>query len=102
MDPLYEKYAARGFEIIGMNMERTSGKLTPEGYAEVNQKAAAYIQKAGHKWIQATQQSIERFAQETINVNVYPTCILIDRDGKVLSREARGQTLASLLAKHLP
>jgi thiol-disulfide isomerase/thioredoxin len=102
MDPLYEKYAARGFEIIGMNMERTSGKLTPEGYAEVNQKAAAYIQKAGHKWIQATQQSIERFAQETINVNVYPTCILIGRDGKVLSREARGQTLANLLAKHLP
>jgi hypothetical protein len=33
---------------------------------------------------------------------VYPTCILIGRDGKVLSREARGQTLANLLAKHLP
>jgi hypothetical protein len=62
----------------------------------------AFIAKAGHKWLQATQESIERFAIDVIHVNSYPTCILIGPDGKVLSRDARGKTLEDLLAKHLP
>ncbi len=102
LDPLYEKYRARGFEVIGMNMEKTSGRLTAEQYAADVEKVRAFIAKAGHKWPQATQQSIERVAIEVIHVNSYPTCILIGPDGKVLSREARGKTLADLLAKHLP
>ena len=102
LDPLYEKFAPRGFEVIGMNMERTAGRLTDAEYTEVDRKASAFIAKAGHKWIQATQRSIERFAQEIIQVNVYPTCILIGPDGRVLSREARGAKLAELLEKHLP
>lgn len=102
LDPLYERYAPRGFEVIGMNMERTAGRLTDAEYAEVDRKASAFIAKAGHKWIQATQRSIERFAQEVIQVNLYPTCILIGPDGRVLSRDARGNKLAELLGKHLP
>ncbi|MFM7752733.1 MAG: TlpA family protein disulfide reductase, partial [Opitutaceae bacterium] len=102
LDPLYEKFAPRGFEVIGMNMERTAGRLTDAEYAEVDRKASAFITKAGHKWIQATQRSIERFAQEVIQVNLYPTCILVGPDGRVLSREARGEKLAELLEKHLP
>jgi len=35
-------------------------------------------------------------------VNAYPTCILLDPEGRVLSRRARGQELADLLAKYLP
>lgn len=102
LDPLYERYAPRGFEVIGMNMERTAGRLTDAEYAEVDRKASAYITKAGHKWLQATQRSIERFAQEVIQVNLYPTCILIGPDGRVISRDARGAKLAELLEKHLP
>jgi len=101
LDPLYERHHARGFEVISMDMEKTSGKLTPEGYAAVNATARAFIAKAGHKWLQATQESIERVALDVIHVNSYPTCILIGRDGKVISRDARGETLAALLAKHL-
>lgn len=102
LDPLYERHAPRGFEVIGMNMERTAGRLTDAEYTEVDRKASAFIAKAGHQWLQATQRSIERFAQEIIQVNVYPTCILIGPDGRVLSREARGARLAELLEKHLP
>jgi thiol-disulfide isomerase/thioredoxin len=102
LDPLYEQYRARGFEIISMNMEKTAGRLTPEGYAAATAVARAFIAKAGHKWLQATQESIERVALDVIHVNSYPTCILLGPDGKVISREARGQTLAALLAKHLP
>ncbi|MFM8617604.1 MAG: TlpA family protein disulfide reductase [Opitutaceae bacterium] len=102
LDPLYEKFAPRGFEVIGMNMERTAGRLSDAEYTEVDRKASAFIAKAGHKWIQATQRSIERFAQEVIQVNLYPTCILVGPDGRVLSREARGEKLAELLEKHLP
>ena len=102
LNPLYERYAPRGFEVIGLNMERTAGRLTDAEYAEVDRKASAFIAKAGHKWIQATQRSIERFAQEVIQVNLYPTCILIGPDGRVLSRDARGDKLAELLGQHLP
>jgi len=102
LDPLYERYAPRGFEVIGMNMERTGGRLTDAEYAEVDRKASSFIAKAGHKWIQATQRSIERFAQDVIQVNLYPTCILIGPDGRVLSRDARGEKLAELLGTRLP
>ena len=102
LDPLYERHAPRGFEVIGMNMERTAGRLTDAEYTEVDRKASAFIAKAGHKWIQATQRSIERFAQEVIQVNLYPTCILVGPDGRVISRDARGNKLAELLEKHLP
>ena len=102
LDPLYEKYHARGFEIISMNMEHTSGKLTAAEYSAVNKRASAFIAKAGHPWLQATQESIERFALDVIHVNCYPTCILIGADGKVISRNAHSKTLAALLAEHLP
>lgn len=102
LDPLYEKYRGRGFEVIGMNMEKTSGGLTPEGYAADEIKVRAFLAKAGHQWLQATQRSIERVAIDVISVNAYPTCILIGPDGKVISREARGETLEQLLAKYLP
>jgi thiol-disulfide isomerase/thioredoxin len=101
LDPLYEKYHARGFEIISMNMEKTAGRLTPEGYAAATATAKAFIAKAGHKWLQATQESIERVAIDVIHVNLYPTCILIGKDGKIISREARGEKLAALLEQHL-
>jgi len=102
LDPLYEKFNPRGFEVISMNMEKTAGRLSPEGYLAVNATARAYIAKAGHQWLQATQESIERVAVDLIHVNSYPTCILIGVDGKIISRDARGETLAILLEKHLP
>ena len=102
LDPLYAQYGPKGFEVIGMNMERTAGRLTSAEYVTVTEKARAFIAKAGHKWVQATQESIERVAIDVVHVNAYPTCILIGADGKVLSREARGQVLTDLLAKHLP
>ena len=102
LDPLYEKYHARGFEVISMDMEQTAGKLTAAQYAAANEKASAFIAKAGHQWLQATQESIERVAIDLIHVNLYPTCILIGADGKIISRDARGETLAALLEKTLP
>ena len=102
LDPLYEKFHARGFEVISMDMEKTAGHLTPEGYAAATATAKAFIAKAGHKWLQASQESIERVALDLIHVNLYPTCILIGSDGKIISRDARGETLAALLEKHLP
>ena len=102
LDPLYEKFHARGFEVISMDMEKTAGHLTPEGYAATVTTAKNFIAKAGHKWLQASQESIERVALDLIHVNLYPTCILIGVDGKIISRDARGETLAALVEKHVP
>lgn len=102
LDALYETYAPRGLEVIGMNMEKTAGNLSVADYAAVTDKARAYIAKAGHRWVQATQESIERVALDVLHVNSYPTCILIDPQGRVISRYARADTLLRLLAEHLP
>ncbi|MBL9204849.1 MAG: TlpA family protein disulfide reductase [Opitutaceae bacterium] len=102
LDPLYATYAPRGLEVIGMNMEKTAGNLSAADYAAVTDKARSFIAKAGHRWIQATQESIERVALDVLHVNSYPTCILVDPEGRVLSRYARGDTLQRLLAEHLP
>ncbi len=102
MAPLYQRYHALGFEIIGMDMERTAGKLKAPEYIAVNEKVKAFIAKKGYPWVQATQESIERVALDIIHVNSYPTCILIGPDGKILSRDARGEALETLLAQHVP
>jgi hypothetical protein len=85
-----------------MNMEKTAGNQAPEIYAEDEAKVKAFIAKAGHRWLQATQASIERVAIEIIHVNTYPTLILLDRDGRVVTREARGEELAAMLERLLP
>lgn len=102
LDPIYAQYRARGFEIISLNMEKTSGRLTPEEYAKGEDKVRAFLAKAGHQWLQATQRSIERFALDVIHVNVYPTCILVGPDGKVITRTARADELGKLLAAAYP
>jgi hypothetical protein len=102
LDPVYQKYHTRGLEVIGMNMEKTAGNQAPEIYAEDEAKVKAFIAKAGHRWLQATQASIERVAIEIIHVNTYPTLILLDRDGRVVTREARGEELAAMLERLLP
>ncbi len=101
LDPIYAEYAPRGFEIVGMNMEKTAGNLGAAEYKAVNDTARAFIARAGHKWIQATQESIERVALDVVHVNAYPTSILIGPDGTVVSREAHPKVLAALLAKRL-
>jgi len=102
LDPLYAKYHPQGFEVIGLNVEKTNGSQTEEVYTKDEAKVRAFLAKAGHRWLQATQRSIERFALDVIRVNSYPTCILIGPDGKVISREARGKKLEELLAAAFP
>src|SRR5262249_19172359 len=98
----YRKLQPRGFEIIGMDMERTAGHLKDAEYEQVNEKARQFIAKAGHPWTQATQKTIEHVALGVIHVNSYPTLILIGPDGKVISRELEGDALVAKLEELLP
>jgi thiol-disulfide isomerase/thioredoxin len=101
MKAAYEKYQARGFEIVGMNMESPEGGLTPEEYKDDVEKLRAFMAGKGGLWTQAAQQSIEKLAVENFLVQSYPVEILIGPDGTVAGLGLRGKLLEETLARLL-
>ncbi|RZM04973.1 MAG: AhpC/TSA family protein [Pedobacter sp.] len=79
---LYSKYKSSGFEILGIAHET---KPTLEAAKEAWKKA---IKEDGMDWIQVlNNEGIEKSdAVKAYAVSVYPTKILLDKEGKVIGR----------------
>ena len=91
---LYEKYHGKGFEIVGISIDEDLDAL--KNGLEKHQ--FPWINLADAKRKEADQQTMgNRFAISSI-----PRCILVGRDGKVISVEARGEGLAQKLAELFP
>jgi|GEM_PF-1621817 len=91
---LYEKYHGKGFEIVGISMDEDLDALKNG----LERHQFPWINLADAKRKEANQQTMgNRFAVSSI-----PRCILVGRDGKVISVEARGEGLAQKLAELFP
>ncbi|MBL7153955.1 MAG: TlpA family protein disulfide reductase [Phycisphaerae bacterium] len=87
---LYQRYRDSGFEVVGISVDTDVKKLKK------------YIAKVKIPW--KTIHEPERAKSSNIaryNIGAYPTAILVDRQGKVVSLEARGKKLEELLKKLL-
>jgi len=89
---VYNNYKSRGFEIVGIGLD------------EKKDLAQAFIKKLGIPWINLwdTRKSGVSKVMETYGVTAVPTLILLDKEGKVISLEARGLVLGRSLERLLP
>ena len=89
-----EKYRDRGFEIIGINVDADLTAL---------EKGLA---KHEFPWTILVDEKLKQAAKTTMcgrfGISEIPRCILVGRDGKVISIEARGEKLDAELEKLFP
>ncbi len=95
----YSRFQARGFEIVGMNTDD----------AEIQSQVKSALNKNGMNWTQAKRESIQGLIRN-LRIHSYPTTMLIDPDGKIISLNntkrnqpaLRGRDLIRSLDKILP
>ena len=75
---LYEKYHAKGLEIIGISRDRDVADLT------------AYVKAKGIPWWQVHGPATDLLTDEW-GIEGLPTVFLIDRQGRLHSMNARGK-----------
>jgi len=84
----YERFAARGFEIIGID------------YGDDEEQQRAFMDEFGIDWPQTRESNAGRRIHELYRVPDWPTHFLIDEDGVILKYEPRGEQLIELLEEH--
>lgn len=85
-----EEYGSKGFAVVGINIDRTRAEYE------------TYMEEAQLPW----QNIMPDENGDSAMANYYaitgiPTVILVDREGKVVSLQARGPELGRLLEMHL-
>lgn len=89
---VYNKYKERGFEIVGIGLD------------EKKDAAQAFLKKLSIPWInlwESRKNGVSK-VMETYGVNAIPTLFLLDKEGKVITIEARGLLLGKALEQLLP
>lgn len=84
----YQRFNARNFEIIGMNDDEDTQMVKP------------WLKRNGLTWTQATQSSITDF-RRSLRVHIFPTTILINPEGKIISLNQRGTDQPDLRGEDL-
>jgi peroxiredoxin len=75
----YEKYQPRGFEILGMDEDK-----------ELDQ-VKKFISEQGITWTNATTASIKELIEQRFRITAFPTTILLDPKGKIISLGRKDQ-----------
>ena len=85
----YEKYSARGFEILGVSLDRTL------------EDVKSYVEKEGIDWIVTWEEPgfWNNPVARLYGVQSIPSTFLIDADGKVVATDVRGDALETALEK---
>ena len=87
----YETYRARGFEILGMDNELPD--VTPEDFAKGLEGVKKFVAEKGVTWTQAQTESIKHLYEVRFQIVAWPTAVLLDPDGRIVSigRTDQGQ-----------
>jgi thiol-disulfide isomerase/thioredoxin len=90
----YERFKSKGFEVVGVSADENLADLT------------AFVKEREIPWVNLFEppkdgQAMPQPSAEYYGISAIPTAILVGRDGKVISLEARGEKLTELLEKHL-
>lgn len=91
----YTQFQSRGFEIIGIDFDQDL------------EKTRTFVSEKGVTWTQATKQSTETLVNTRFRINSWPTTVLLDPQGKIVSigsrdMPLRGEGLSETLSKLLP
>lgn len=92
----YAKYKSRGFEILGMDEDKSLDEVK------------AFIAQKEMTWPQAATPSIEELLEKRFRITAFPTLVLLDPQGKIVSlgrkgqMPLRGKELLDTLEKLLP
>lgn len=86
----YEKYHAKGFEIVGISLDRSEDALK-KFIAEKNMTWPQYFDGKG--WDSALGRQY--------GITSIPATYLLDRDGRIVARDLRGEQLETELARLL-
>jgi thiol-disulfide isomerase/thioredoxin len=90
---MYEKYNAQGFEIIGISMDDENHRA----------RVAALLKEAGLSWPQRFEG--KGYDQDTYRqmygISGLPTTFFLNQEGKIVSKQARGDVLEALIRQHV-
>jgi peroxiredoxin len=85
---VYEKYHTKGFEILGVSLDREKGAWT------------GAIQQDGLPWLHVSDlQFWNNAAAQQYGISSIPFTVLVDKDGKVIDKNLRGPALEAKLAE---
>ncbi len=86
----YDKYHAKGFEILGISLDEDKDALT------------AFIKEHEIPWSQDfTGKGWETELAARYGITSIPATFLVGKDGKIVARDLRGEALGEAVAKHL-
>ena len=86
----YEKYQRQGFEVIGISLDQMS-----------SQELAEFVKKEDVPWTICRDADSPESMAAYYGIQGIPQMILVGRDGKVISLNARGPALGPLVEKAL-
>ncbi len=85
---VYDRYRSKGFEILGVSLDRTKDAWT------------AAIKQDGLPWKHVSDLGFwNNAAAQEYGVSSIPFTVLVDKDGKVIDKNLRGQMLDRKLAE---
>lgn len=85
---MYNKYNDKGFEIFGVSLDRKK-----EDWIQA-------IEKDGLEWTQVSDLSyFNSEAAKTYSINAIPATVLLDKEGRIIARNLRGEALEQKLAE---
>jgi thiol-disulfide isomerase/thioredoxin len=85
---LYERHHERGFDVVGINLDRDPDALTK------------YLDKENPPWVNVIAEDAKKISEE-LGIHAIPALLLVDKEGKVIAVSHSISEIAAALKKAL-